>query len=70
MEKHNIIDSLQQEKQSGEEYVYPIFKVGDTIKPKAYNESHRINKIKDDNYVLDNGFTFPIVGQDVWEIVK
>ena len=56
------ISSLQQEQ--------PKFKVGDTIKPKAYNESHRINKINDDNYVLDNGFTFPIVGQDVWEIVE
>lgn len=51
-------------------YVYPIFNIGDTIKPKAYNKSHRINKIKDDNYVLDNGFTFPIVDQDVWEIVE
>lgn len=63
---------LEREKEQKAEikYVYPIFKVGDTIKPKAYNESHRINKIKDDNYVLDNGFTFPIVGQDVWEIVE
>ena len=60
----------QKEQKPEIKYVYPIFKVGDTIKPKAYNESHRIDKIKDDNYVLDNGITFPIVGQDVWEIVE
>lgn len=60
----------QKEQKAEIKYVYPIFKIGDTIKPKAYNESHRINKIKDDNYVLDNGFTFPIAGQDVWEIVE
>ena len=68
----DIITYLEKQKEQKPEikYVYPIFKVGDTIKPKAYNESHRIDKIKDDNYVLDNGFKFPIVGQDVWEIVQ
>lgn len=60
----------QKEQKSEIKYVYPIFKVGDIVKLKAYNESHQINKIKDDNYVLDNGFTFPIIGQDVWEIVE
>ena len=60
----------QKEQKPEIKYVYPIFKVGDTIKPKAYNESHRINEIKDDNYVLDKGFAFPIVDQDVWEIVE
>ena len=60
----------QKEQKSEIKYVYPIFKVGDIIRLKAYNESHRINKIKDDNYVLDNGFIFPIVGQDMWEIVE
>lgn len=66
------IDWLERQKEQKPEikYVYPIFRVGDTIKPKAYNESHRIDEIKDDNYVLDNGFTFPIVDQDVWEIVE
>lgn len=64
------VGKMQKEQKPEIKYVYPIFKIGDTIKPKAYNESHRIDKIKDDNYVLDNGFTFPIVGQDVWEIVQ
>lgn len=70
--KDEMLAYLEKQKEQKPEikYVYPIFRIGDTIKPKAYNESHRINKIKDDNYVLDNGFTFPIVDQDVWEIVE
>lgn len=68
----SVLDWLERQKEQKPEikYVYPIFTVGDIIKPKAYNESHRIDKIKDDKYVLDNGFTFPIVGQDMWEIVE
>ena len=53
------------------EKLEPQFKVGDTIRSKAWKSAvHKITSMDDKSYRLDNGGKVDISSQQLWELVK
>jgi hypothetical protein len=47
-----------------------VFNIGETIKPKGYNEVHTIVNIDNEGYLLDNDFKLPYGYEDIFLLVN